>query len=417
MKTLKAKQELEKKFNKIVGTSATNLCTHCGWCIESCHVYLATKDPHVSPAAKAERIRKVYKKSHDWLSKFFPSWTGAKELTEEDLEKLVEVAFRDCTLCERCVINCPMAVETPQLLGAVRSVLTSTGKSPEILDQLANASIEREKGFEDIREFYLQQIEVLEKEVQEKLGDANAKIPMEQKADILYVPLAGAHTIVPQAIVFNKLGISWTLSMFESSNYGLFLGDIARAKQITERIYKEAQRLNVKEIVLSECGHAYTILRWEAPKWFQNGYDFKISGIVELLDEYVREGKLKLDPTKNGDPVTYHDPCNIGRKSGMFEEPRRVIQASASDYREMTPNRLHNYCCGGGGGLVAELDWEEARLEYGKPKVEQIKQSGAKVVITSCDNCRHQMTELSDQHNLDVNVISVSELLINALKN
>ena len=69
MKTLKAKQELEKKFNKIVGTSATNLCTHCGWCIESCHVYLATKDPHVSPAAKAERIRKVYKKSHDWLSK------------------------------------------------------------------------------------------------------------------------------------------------------------------------------------------------------------------------------------------------------------------------------------------------------------------------------------------------------------
>jgi Fe-S oxidoreductase len=417
MNIQEVKQELEKKFNKIVGTSATNLCTHCGWCIESCHVYLATKDPNVSPVAKAERIRKVYKNSHDWLSKLFPQWTGAQELTNEEFEKWVEVVFRDCTLCERCVINCPMAVETPQLLGAVRSVLTSAGKSPEILDQLANASIEREKGLEDIREYYLQQVQELEKEVQEKTGNNQAKIPTEQEADILYVPLSGAHTIVPQAIIFNKLGISWTLSMFESSNYGLFLGDAARAKQITERIYKEAQRLNVKEIVLSECGHAYTVMRWEAPKWFQNGYNFKIRGIVELLDEFVRDGKLKLNPTKNNDAITYHDPCNIGRKSGIFEEPRRVIQASTNDYREMTPNRLHNYCCGGGGGLVAELDWEESRLDYGKPKAEQIRQTGAKVVITSCDNCRHQITELSNRYDLNVSVSSVSELLINALEN
>ena len=123
-----AREELKKRFNRLVGTSATNLCVHCGWCIDACHIYLATKDPAKSPVAKAERVRKVLKKDHDWLSKVFPRWTGAEEVTEAELNNWLEVAFRDCTLCERCVINCPLAVETPQLLGAARGVLTSLGK-------------------------------------------------------------------------------------------------------------------------------------------------------------------------------------------------------------------------------------------------------------------------------------------------
>ena len=44
-----AKEELSKRYNRLVGTSATNLCTHCGWCIDACHVYLATNDPSKSP--------------------------------------------------------------------------------------------------------------------------------------------------------------------------------------------------------------------------------------------------------------------------------------------------------------------------------------------------------------------------------
>ena len=64
------------------------------------------------------------------LSKVFPRWTGAEEVTEAELNDWLEVAFRDCTLCERCVINCPLAVETPQLLGAAHGVLTALGKRP-----------------------------------------------------------------------------------------------------------------------------------------------------------------------------------------------------------------------------------------------------------------------------------------------
>jgi len=140
-----------------------------------------------------------------------------------------------------------------------------------------------------------------------------------------------------------------------------------------------------------------------------------LRSILEVLDEYVREGRLPLDPTKNSEPVTYHDSCNLGRKGGLFEEPRRVIRAVAQDFREMIPNRVQSYCCGGGSGLVAIPEWSDFRLQAGKAKADQIRRTGATIVVTSCDNCRHQIAELSEHYGLGIKVISLSELMVNAL--
>lgn len=416
MTVQQANQELEKKYNKLTGIAASNMCARCGWCMDACHVYQATKDPETTPVAKAERVRRVYKKHHDWMSKIFPFWTGAKPLTEEELNRWVDMAFRDCTLCERCVVNCPFGVETPQLIAAARSTLTSQGKAPEILVQLADMAISKEENAELYRDFFLEQVQAMEKELQTCLGDPEARIPVGQEgAQILYVPLSGAHTILPPAIIFNAAKESWTLSMFEASNYGVFLGDTARAKRIAERIINEAKRLKVQEIVLAECGHAYSTLRWEAPKWFGGPLPFRVRSILEVMDEYVHTNRLNLDPTKNNEPVTYHDSCNLGRKGGLFEEPRRVLEAVALDVREMTPNRAQSLCCGGGSGLVAISEWSESRLKAGKPKADQIRATGAKIVVTSCDNCRHQITELSERYNLGVKVMSLSEITAQAV--
>jgi Fe-S oxidoreductase len=410
-----ALEQLAKRYTRLVGTSGTNLCTHCGWCIDACHVYLATRDPEMSPVAKAERVRRVLRRRHDWTSKVFPFWTRAKDLTETELEKWVELAFANCTLCERCVINCPLCVETPQLFGAVRGTLTALGKGPEVLSELSDAAIAREEGLDDFKGPFLEQIKELEKQVQERLGDPNARIPVDEPADKLYVPLSGAHTIVPPAVIFNAVGESWTMSMFEASNNALFLADVPRAKRIAQRILNEAERLNVKEIVVAECGHAYVVLRWEAPKWFGGPLKFKVRSILEVVDEYHQSGRLKLDPTRNPEPVTYHDPCNLGRKGGIFEEPRRLLRAATMDFRDMTPNRWENYCCGGGGGLVANEDWTDTRVKFGKVKAEQIQQTGATIAATSCDNCLIQISDLSEHYGLGVTVTPVSQLVTNAL--
>ena len=408
--------ELEKKYNKLVGMAASNLCTHCGWCTDTCHIYLATLDPETTPVAKAERVRRVYKKSHDWMSKVFPFWTKAKDLTDEELDQWTEMAFRNCTLCERCVINCPMGVETPQLVAAARSTLTAMGKAPEILVQLADMAISREENAEFYLDFFLEQVKEIEKELQNHLGNPVASIPIDMEgAHILYVPLSGIHTILPEAIIFNAANESWTMSMFEASNYAVFLGDTEKAKRIALRIINEATRLKVKEVVLTECGHAYSTMRWEAPKWFGKPLPFKVRSILEVLDEYVNDDRLVLNPNNNPEPVTYHDSCNLGRKGGLIEEPRRVIHAVAKDFREMTPHGLQSLCCGGGAGLVAIAEWSDFRLNAGKPKAEQIRQTGAKLVVTSCDNCRHQITELNEHYSLGIKVTSLTEIMVQAL--
>lgn len=415
MKKEKVYAELEKRFNRLVGTSATNLCTHCGWCIESCHIYKATGNPDHSPVAKAEKVRKVLKRKHDWFSRLFPAWTGAADLSDTDLDDWLEAAFKNCTLCERCVVNCPMAVETPQILGAARGVLTAMGKSPEILIQLTDSAIAREENMAMMEGFFRKQIQKLELKVQEKLNDPEARIPLSEEADLLYVPLSGVHTMVPAAIIFNAAKANWTMSLFEASNYGLFVADIPKAKRIVERLIKEAEKVKAKTLVVTECGHAYGVLKWEAPKWFGKRFNFEVVSLLEIMDQYIADGRIQVDPTKNTEPVTYHDPCNMGRKGGIFEEPRRVIQAASTDYREMTPNRVENFCCGGGAGLVACSEWSEDRLLYGSTKVSQIKEISAKKVVTACDNCLHQIQELGEKHNLGISVSNVSEYLVNAL--
>ena len=124
---------------------------------------------------------------------------------------------------------------------------------------------------------------------------------------------------------------------------------------------------------------------------------------------------MNLDPSRNEGPVTYHDSCNLGRKGGLFEEPRRVLRAVTEDFREMMPNRTQNFCCGGGAGLVAIDDWNESRIQSGKTKADQIRETGARTVVTSCDNCRHQILELGDSFGLGTTVSSLSEMTANAL--
>ena len=69
-----------------------------------------------------------------------------------------------------------------------------------------------------------------------------------------------------------------------------------RAKRISERIVREAVRPKVQEVVITECGHAYAVSRWEAPKWFADKpWAFKVRSILEVMDEYIREGRIKVD--------------------------------------------------------------------------------------------------------------------------
>lgn len=212
-------------------------------------------------------------------------------------------------------------------------------------------------------------------------------------------------------IIFYQAKANWTLSIFEASNYGYFLGDVKQAVAIAKRIIDEAKSLKVKEIVITECGHAYRVMQFLYEAWANEKLPFKIRGIVELMAEYIKQGKIKFTSGQIKEPLTYHDPCQVGRNAGFYEEPRYIIRQVASDFRELSPNREKNWCCGGGGGVVAQPDLDDLRIKTGEKKVEQISKTGAKIVVSTCENCRLQLDTLNEKYNIGIKITSMMDLV------
>ena len=207
------------------------------------------------------------------------------------------------------------------------------------------------------------------KDIEAELAEETGRvipIPVDkQGADILYVALAGSHSIKPAAVIFDAAGASWTLSYFESANYGFFYGDPEKARLIAKRYMDEALRLGVKEVVITECGHAYRVAEMFYEAWAKEKMPFKVRHILEVIDDYIKDGRITVEADAIQERVTYHDPCQIGRNGGIYEQPRDIVRAITRDFVDMTPNREKQWCCGGGGGIVAMEEFNDVRLKSG----------------------------------------------------
>ena len=148
---------------------------------------------------------------------------------------------------------------------------------------------------------------------------------------------------------------------------------------------------------------------------------FRIWSIFDLMKYYIESGRITVDPTKHSMPMTVHDPCNYGRKSQLafgvhyMEESRWIARQCAPDYIEMSPTKMNNYCCGAGGGAWA-MPYSEERIYYGRLKAEQIKNTGAELVVAPCHNCRDQiMKGLTKEYNLHIETMYLWELVAESL--
>jgi Fe-S oxidoreductase len=167
--------------------------------------------------------------------------------------------------------------------------------------------------------------------------------------------------------------------------------------------------------VLGECGHGSRANRWEGPNYLKRIYDFETITAVELIAGYIRQGIIKLDSSLNKELCTIHDPCNLVRNGGLVDEIRFIVKSAVTDFVEMTPYGNDNFCCGGGGGKLAMSEYNERRLKIGEIKANQIRKTGAKIVITPCHNCVDQLTQLNHTYKLGVKIMTIAEVVADAL--
>ena len=400
-----------------------NACLRCGLCTDACHIYLTEPQTANLPAAKVSQISSLFRRYHTWPGRLLPGLVGARRLTAQVLDEIAEVVFGRCTACGRCSIYCGLGVDLRDIIRVGRQMCAATGRVPEGLQRTVNNQLETGNQMAIPRQEFLSTAEWLGDDLKLEMGDEAVRVPVDDKGrrvfylvnprEVKFFPLS----LMAAAGVFHAAGESWTMSskFYDVTNYGFYSGDDQAATELTRRVMEEAKALGAEEIILSECGHGYRSFRWESLRWLGEKHPLPIRSVIELLDEYLHSGRIRVDPRKNAERVTLHDPCNLVRLGGLSEPQRRILHQVALDFVEMSPNREDNFCCGGGGGMLSMSEYGDRRVASGRIKADQIRATGAKIVATPCHNCADQLIELSKRYKLGVEIQAVVELVYAAL--
>jgi Fe-S oxidoreductase len=390
------------------------ICSRCGLCAESCFVYLANdRDPKLSPAYKFRHtLGEMYRRKG--------------RVTREFLEKCYEICWLQCTLCKRCSIFCPFGIDIATMIVVARNICHSQGFKPKSLSDFSENCRKSGNHMAIPAEELIDTCEWMAEETEDEYK--GVEIPID-RPNVKYMytinprePVYYPQDISNAAVILAAAKESWTIPSFgwDCTNLPMFCGDRDLAGQQVRNVYEKALELGVEKILVTECGHAYRSLAFEGP--YMAGYKggkppVEIVHFVRLMYEYLRDGRITIDPVKKiKGPVTYQDPCNVSRNGGLWEEARRIIPYIVEDFRDMSPNRDHNHCCGGGGGIMPMGPaYKPARMAAGRVKAEQIRATGAKIVIAPCHNCFDQINDLSEEYDLGVKAVALKEILVESI--
>jgi Fe-S oxidoreductase len=398
-------------------------CVNCGLCAESCHYYLITKELETIPAYKLRLVTSIFRKLSTALGGLSKRSEANDVLDSQMVERWIDSLFGRCTLCGRCALNCTMGINITRIIRMARTTLASIDLVPPDLQSTVTTAVEKGNNMGIPREEWLDTLQWLSEELQMEVGDPKANLPVDKRGtEILYTvnprePKFFPLSLLATAKVFYAAKESWTVSSdyYDVTNYGLYSGNDSQAGLISSRLRESMVNLGAKTLVLGECGHGYNSNRWEAPEWLATEDRFKVKSIIQIIADYIRERRIKLDPSRNQKRVTLHDPCNLVRLGGIIEEQRYILKNAVTNFVEMYPNREKNYCCGGGGGQLSMTRYAKRRLEAGRIKADQIRKTGAQIVVAPCHNCIDQLSELNREYRLGVEVKTISEVVADAL--
>jgi len=223
---------------------------------------------------------------------------------------------------------------------------------------------------------------------------------------------------IPQAFttILDKAGIRFTTLGPEEWCCGfpqMMGGQLEQAKPLIRHNIERMRALGTPRVVTT-CPSCYHMWKHIYPEITNEELGFDVVHAVEVLAQLVAEGRLKLNAPRAGTVVTYHDPCDLGRKGGLYDAPRRVLSSIADcEFVEMPQNREHALCCGGGGDIET---FDPALLEeVSSRRVAQAAETGAGYLISACPQCVRTLQKAAKTNKVRMRVVDITQFVESCL--
>ena len=377
-------------------------CTNCRLCADICPAVNASVDGQLSGVYRLTELRKIIRRRKGLLRTVF----GLKPLTDAQSNVFAETVFR-CTLCGNCQEVCPVGIHLKDLWLTLRKDLVDCHTYPARIDRIGANLESSHNVFDEANEERADWVE----DLQEAPDDGFIR----DRADVVYFtgcvasffPLAQKIPMDLSAI-FEAAEVDFTLLGEDEWCCGFPLVGAGLTDSLQSIIGHNLAAIREKGAnqVVFACPGCFHMWQTYYPK------EIALSHSSQFLLELIKKDRISLKEIPM--TVTYHDPCDLGRASHVYEAPREILRAIPGvKLVELERNRENCLCCGGGGNL--EMIDAELSGKIAEQKVNEIIETGAEAVVTACQQCVRTMTGHIRRQKLDIEVIDITALVHRAL--
>jgi heterodisulfide reductase subunit D len=223
---------------------------------------------------------------------------------------------------------------------------------------------------------------------------------------------------IPQSFsnVLSRAGVRFTTLGGDERCCGfplLLAGQLKQAEALIRHNVGQMRALGLPRMVVT-CPSCYHMWRHTYPEVLDEPLGFEVVHAVDVLRDLVVEGRLELTEPRRTGVVTYHDPCDLGRKNGIYDAPREVLRrVPGYTFVEMQQSREHALCCGGGGDL--ETFDPDLVQEVSAQRIAQAVEVGATVLVSACPQCVRTLSKAARAQRARIRVLDLTQFLEMAL--
>jgi glycolate oxidase iron-sulfur subunit len=411
----------ERLKGLVPGDDFLSQCIHCGMCLSVCPTYDLTKLERSSPRGRIRMIKSV----------------ASGEMETTDIFSY-EMGF--CLDCQACETACPAGVKYGSMVEAARVEVDTSGSGSFWGRKLKKFSLNlltspvRLKAAAKLLYYYQHSFQRilhssgLLKRISPKLEELDKLAPpvSEVFSDKLIPEIVSPDVEIKHKtaflsgclmnVMFADINLD-TIEVLKKTGCKVYTpadqvccgsmhahnGDFKTARKLAIRNLDIFSKYNFDYMITNSAGCSafmkeYADIFKDDPDYAAKAAEF--SAKVKDITEFIAVIREELVFNYLDEHITYHDACHHVHTQKIFNQPREIIAAIPG--LKYSPLNESTWCCGSAG--TYNILQYETSMQILKRKMENIRNTGADIVLTANPGCYQQIKYGADKFGVKIKV-------------